>query len=254
MNATDFVIVIPARFESTRLPGKVLADIHGRPMIEHVWHRATASSARDVVIATDSEQVLEAARQFGAQAVMTGAHHNSGSDRIAETAQILNWDPEQLIVNLQGDEPEMPPACLDQVAALLHDHPEAAAATLYWPCATPVEVRDPNVVKVVANEAGDALYFSRSVLPWPRGFGSVDTAFEQGFRWLRHLGVYAYRRHSLMAFTERGPGRLETQERLEQLRFLESGWRIQITQSCMSIPAGVDTAEDLERVRALTDI
>ncbi|MFT5138893.1 MAG: 3-deoxy-manno-octulosonate cytidylyltransferase (CMP-KDO synthetase) [Lysobacterales bacterium] len=245
----DYCVVIPARFESQRLPGKVLLDIAGKPLLQHVWERAVQSTARQVVIATDHELIMEAAAGFGAEVVMTSSEHSSGSDRIAECAQKLGWDDGQIIVNLQGDEPLMPAQCLQQVAALLINDDTADAASLYWPIDDEQELGDPNVVKVVIGRAGQALIFSRSPIPFPRDFTSFSEAIEAGIQWFRHLGLYAYKSASLAKFSKTAPTTLECTERLEQLRYLESGGRIVLQQACSHIPAGVDTMEDLERIR-----
>lgn len=243
-------IVIPARMASVRLPGKPLLPIDGKTLLEHVHRRAMKSSAESVVIATDSEKILSAARAFGAEAVMTSSTHESGSDRIAECIDIMGWPDDVLLVNLQGDEPLMPEACLDQVAALLQKAPQADMASLYWPIEAASEVADSNVVKVVTDQAGRALYFSRSVIPHPRN-SSIEEALDKGASWLRHIGLYAYRVSALRAFTAMPASPLERLERLEQLRFLEAGKVILMEQSCCPIPAGVDTAEDLDRIRQL---
>jgi 3-deoxy-manno-octulosonate cytidylyltransferase (CMP-KDO synthetase) len=162
----------------------------------------------------------------------------------------MGWPDDTLVVNLQGDEPLMPPACLDQAAELLHQAPDADAASLYWPIDTPGEVHDSNVVKVVVSGEGRALYFSRSVIPYPRNV-SVEAAMQAGARWNRHIGLYAYRAGALRAFTKMQVSPLESLEKLEQLRFLEAGRRIVMERACEFIPAGVDTVEDLERVRKL---
>jgi 3-deoxy-manno-octulosonate cytidylyltransferase (CMP-KDO synthetase) len=252
LNDRDFSVVIPARFESQRLPGKVLLDINGKTMLQRVWERAQASAASQVVIATDDQRVLEAASAFGAQAVMTSPAHTSGSDRIAECADMMSWPGEQLIVNLQGDEPQMPPDCLQQVADLLARHDDAVAASLYWPIGNGREARDPNVVKVVLDQAGAALMFSRSPLPFARGYTSIEDAMADGVHWFRHLGLYAYRAASLRTFSRTGPTPLEQAERLEQLRYLETGGKIVMEQACLPIPAGVDTQDDLDRIREIT--
>jgi 3-deoxy-manno-octulosonate cytidylyltransferase (CMP-KDO synthetase) len=239
----DYHIVIPARLAAERLPGKPLLDIAGRTLIEHVWRRARASAARSIVIATDAPEIAEGARGFGAEAVMTARTHESGSDRIAECVRRLGWPGDTLVVNLQGDEPLMPPVCLDQVAALLAADPAADAASLYWPVLERADAEDPNVVKVVTDRHGAALYFSRSLVPFPRG-----TAAAAG--WKRHVGLYAYRARALLAFTDSTPTVLERTEKLEQLRFLENGGRIVLAQAAAFVPAGVDTPEDLARVRA----
>jgi len=250
MSAT-YNIVIPARMASQRLPGKPLLEVAGRPLIEHVYRRACEASAQTVVIATDDTRIAAAARNFGATVVMTASSHESGSDRIAECVERLGWPEEALIVNLQGDEPLMPAPCLDQAAALLADDPAAAAASLYWPVDDAREVADPNVVKVAVAADGAALYFSRSPVPYPRGFSDIEAALAAGLRWKRHIGLYAYRAGALRAFTAMPPAALEAVEKLEQLRFLEAGCRIAMAQAAEFIPPGVDTPEDLERVRDL---
>lgn len=246
-------IVIPARLAAQRLPGKPLLEIGGRPLIEHVYRRARAASAQRIVIATDAQEIAVCARSFGAEAVMTSGAHHSGSDRIAECVSRLGWGAETVIVNLQGDEPLMPPACLDQAAALLAANPWADVASLYWPITEPDEVADPNAVKVVTDSRDAALYFSRSVIPHPRGSAGLAQAAVDGVSWKRHIGLYAYRAAALAAFTASAPGMLERVEKLEQLRFLENGRRIVMARAAEFIPAGVDTPEDLSRVRALLE-
>jgi 3-deoxy-manno-octulosonate cytidylyltransferase (CMP-KDO synthetase) len=245
----NYFVVIPARFESQRLRGNALLDIHGKPLIQHVWENAISSTAGRVVIATDHARIEQAARTFGAEVVMTSDQHTSGSDRIAECVQQLGWHDQQLIVNLQGDEPLMPAECLQQVAGLLDKTPAASAASLYWPIEEAQELEDPNAVKVVMSQQGLALMFSRSVLPFPRDFTSATEALASGIKWHRHLGLYAYRAAGLKKFTDTAPTPLEQTEHLEQLRYLESGGSIVMEQACKHIPAGVDTPADLERVR-----
>lgn len=246
----DYHIVIPARMASVRLPGKPLLPIDGKPLIEHVYRRALKSSAETVVIATDSEQIQSAAIAFGAEAIMTSSTHESGSDRIAECIDIMGWPDDVLVVNLQGDEPLMPEACLDQVATLLQKAPGADMASLYWPIESASEIEDSNVVKVVTDQSGRALYFSRSVIPHPRN-ATIDEALDEGATWLRHIGLYAYRGSALKAFTAMPASPLERLEKLEQLRFIEAGKVILMERSCSPIPAGVDTDEDLDRIRQL---
>lgn len=243
----SYLIVIPARFESKRLPGKVLADIGGRPMIEHVWRAAQDAHADRVVVATDDARIEAAVTGVGGEAVRTRPDHASGSDRIAEVAERLGLAGDAIIVNLQGDEPEMPPACLDQVAALLADGGDVA--TLYQRIDDPDEVDDPNAVKVVVNGRGEALYFSRAAIPHARGHGSGAAALAAGVTYRRHVGLYAYRVDALRRFTEAAPSPLEQAEALEQLRFLELGLRIRVAEACAPIPAGIDTPADLERAR-----
>lgn len=245
--SNDFRIVIPARMASERLPGKPLRNVCGRPLIERVWDCARASAASEVVIATQDEAIREAASGFGAECVMTRPDHASGSDRIAECIGILGWPADTVVVNLQGDEPLMPAECLDQVAGLLDGDARADAASLCQPTSDPDEIRDPNVVKVVVDGRGRALYFSRSVVPRPHRDG-LEEALEAGHRWNRHIGLYAYRAGALRHFAGLEPTPLERMERLEQLRILESGGIIAMAPAARSVPAGVDTPEDLERV------
>ena len=242
-------IVIPARMASQRLPGKPLIDIAGKPLIEHVYDRARRASAASIVIATDDARIFDAASGFGATVVMTSAEHESGSDRIAECADLMGWKDDQLIVNLQGDEPLMPPACLDQVGELLIGDPNSDVASLYWPVHSVDEANNPNAVKVVTEQNDRALYFSRAAIPFVRS-GSGQSFDAEAVYWKRHIGLYAYRAGVLRMFAAMKPTPLEMAERLEQLRFLEAGRRIVMAQACQAIPGGVDTPDDLERVRA----
>ena len=253
VNLSAYHIVIPARFASERLPGKVLLDLAGQPLLQHVWRRACESSAESVVIATDDERIVKVAEGFGARVVLTGTEHQSGSDRIAECAAKLGWPDEHLVVNLQGDEPLMPAACLDQVAALLDQRLDCEVASLYWPIAEAAEVQNPNAVKVVTDSQGRALYFSRSPVPYSRSHHSITEALEAGVEWKRHLGLYAYRLAALRHYTACAPTSLEVCERLEQLRIMEQGGRIAMAAACEFIPAGIDTADDLQRVRELIE-
>lgn len=249
----SYRIVIPARMASQRLPGKPLAMIGSQPLIAHVYRRAKAAAAAEVVIATDSTEIRDAAGSFGARAVMTSDSHTSGSDRIAECADILGWEDDVLIVNLQGDEPLMPAACLNQVAALLEHDPRADVASLFSHIKEQDEAANPNVVKVVTARDGSALYFSRSEIPFARDPAIVHAASRGQYAWKRHIGLYAYRAGALRAFSAMAPSPLEATEKLEQLRFLESGHRIVVAEACEFIPAGVDTPEDLERARRLIE-
>jgi 3-deoxy-manno-octulosonate cytidylyltransferase (CMP-KDO synthetase) len=253
-NLSAYHIVIPARFASERLPGKVLLDLAGQPMLQRVWQRATESSAQSVVIATDDESIVAIAKGFGAEVLLTRSDHQSGSDRIAECASKLGWPDDHLVVNLQGDEPLMPPACLDQVAALLDQQTDCEVASLYWPITEAIEVRNPNAVKVVTDSKDRALYFSRSPVPYARSFSSIDAALASGVEWKRHLGLYAYRLAALRRFTRCEPTPLEQAERLEQLRIMEQGGRIALAKACEFIPAGIDTHDDLERVRLILNV
>jgi len=245
----NYHIVIPARMASQRLPGKPLLEINGAPLLKHVFERARDSAAASIVIATDDREILETAELFGGHAVMTSREHESGSDRIAECARLMGWADDELIVNLQGDEPLMPAACLDQVARLLIGDSEADVASLFCPVQSREEAGSPNAVKVVVDSRGRALYFSRSMIPYPRSAGQAAEPAVDFSIWKRHIGLYAYRVGALKLFASLPPAPLETLEKLEQLRFLEAGCRIRMAQACENIPAGVDTPEDLERVR-----
>jgi len=246
-------IVIPARFSSERLPGKVLLDLAGRPLLQHVWQRACESGADSVTIATDDERIADAAGAFAARVVMTAADHQSGSDRIAECARQLDWPDDRLVVNLQGDEPLMPPACLDQVAELLNRSTDCEIASLYWPITDADEVRNPNAVKVVTDARDRAMYFSRAPIPFARSHASIEAAMAAGVEWKRHLGLYAYRTAALQRYSACAPTPLEKSERLEQLRMMEQGARIAMAPACEFIPAGIDTREDLQRVRVFIE-
>ena len=247
-----FSVIIPARFASTRLPGKPLLDIAGQPMIRHVWERARRSSAARVVIATDDERILEAARAFGAEVCLTGAHHQSGTDRLQETVATLGLGAAEIVVNVQGDEPLIPPAVIDQVAANLAANRAHGIATLCEEITAIGHFLDPNVVKVVCAEDGSALYFSRAPIPWPRdAFARSREEIPERLRAQRHIGIYAYRVDFLNRFVAWPVGTLEGFDSLEQLRALEHGVRIHVAQACAPIPGGVDTPADLARVDAL---
>lgn len=247
-----FRVAIPARFASTRLPGKVLAPIAGLPMIEHVHRLAVRSGALEVVVATDDERVRAACAGFGAEVEMTSASHPSGTDRIAELARRRAWAADSIVVNVQADEPLMPPALIGQAAALLAGDPGADIATLCTPIATLEEYLDPNVVKVVIRADGRALYFSRAPIPWNRDAAPAGLASQQGYRgcW-RHIGIYAYRLDALLRLASMPPSALEQLERLEQLRALQSGIAIVVAECCATPGPGVDTAADLAQVERL---
>lgn len=245
-----FRVVIPARFGAQRLPGKPLLPLAGRPMVEHVWHRAMESGAAEVVVATDDERIATAAHGFGAEVELTAPELASGTDRCAVVAARRGWDDDAIVVNLQGDEPLMPPALLRQVAELLARDASAGIATLCTPIAAPAELLDPNVVKVVFAEDGAALYFSRAPIPWDRdGASGGSQSSTRGAH--RHLGIYAYRVAALAQLTALPPCEIERIERLEQLRALWSGVRIRIDLAQRLPGPGVDTAADLARVEAL---
>jgi 3-deoxy-manno-octulosonate cytidylyltransferase (CMP-KDO synthetase) len=236
-----FVAVIPARYASTRLPGKALKDIAGKPMIEWVYRQTVKSGASEVIVATDDERIVGACRAFGAPVEMTSMEHSSGTDRIAELAQRFAWDDDQIVVNVQGDEPLISPVCIAQTARLLGWHSQAAIATLMTPLDSETEFRDPNFAKVVTDKDGWALYFSRAPIPWPRDGGMPGV--------MRHIGLYAYRAGSLRAISASPPCELEQVEKLEQLRALWLGLRIIVEQAAEPPAPAVDTEEDLVKIR-----
>ncbi|MBD2836585.1 3-deoxy-manno-octulosonate cytidylyltransferase [Pseudomonas sp. JM0905a] len=247
-----FTVVIPARYASTRLPGKPLQDIAGKPMVQHVWEQARRSAAQRVVVATDDARIVEACAAFGAEVLLTRVDHNSGTDRLAEVASQLGLASDAIVVNVQGDEPLIPPAIIDQVAANLAAHPEAGIATLAEPIEDVQALFNPNVVKVVADLNGLALTFSRAPLPWARDAFAVNRdQLPADVPYRRHIGIYAYRAGFLHDFVAWGPCWLENTECLEQLRALWHGVRIHVADALEAPPAGVDTPEDLERVRRL---
>ncbi|MFJ4373853.1 3-deoxy-manno-octulosonate cytidylyltransferase [Pseudomonas japonica] len=249
-----FTVVIPARLRSTRLPGKPLLPIAGKPMIQHVWEQARKSSAARVVIATDDASIVEACKAFGAEALLTRDDHESGTDRLAEVAAALQLPADAIVVNVQGDEPLIPPAIIDQVAANLAAHPEAGIATLGEPIEEVEALFNPNVVKVVADCNGLALTFSRAPLPWARdALAQSRERLPEGVPYRRHIGMYAYRAGFLQDFVGWGPCWLERTEALEQLRALWHGVRIHVADALQAPPVGVDTPEDLERVRRLLE-
>ncbi|MCM2251216.1 MAG: 3-deoxy-manno-octulosonate cytidylyltransferase [Ramlibacter sp.] len=246
-----FCVLIPARLASTRLPDKPLADIGGQPMVVRVAQRASASSAQRVVVAADSAAIVQACRSHGVDAVLTRADHASGSDRLAEACELLGLSGADLVVNVQGDEPLIEPALIDSVAALLQRHPDAAMSTAAHPIDGVEEFVNPNVVKVVLDARAFALYFSRAPMPWWRdGFAAGIKALPQP-RPLRHIGIYGYRAAFLRGFPKLAPAPLEAAEALEQLRALWHGHRIAVHVTETAPGAGVDTPQDLERVRAL---
>ncbi|MDP9525263.1 3-deoxy-manno-octulosonate cytidylyltransferase [Pseudomonas protegens] len=252
--SSAFTVVIPARFASTRLPGKPLQLIAGKPMIQWVWEQACKSSAERVVVATDDPRIVEACQGFGAQALLTRDDHNSGTDRLAEVASQLGLAADAIVVNVQGDEPLIPPSVIDQVAANLAAHTEARMATLAEPIEDVQTLFNPNVVKVVTDLNGLALTFSRATLPWARdAFAKSQEHLPEGVPYRRHIGIYAYRAGFLHDFVSWGPCWLENTESLEQLRALWHGVRIHVADALEAPPTGVDTAEDLERVRRLLE-
>ena len=250
-----FHVVIPARYASTRLPGKPLLDIGGRTMIQRVVEQAAASGADEVIVATDDARIAAAVhdpRRIGASiAVMTDPELPSGTDRVAVVATARGWSDDTIVVNVQGDEPFVPPCLIDQVAQLLADDPAASIATLAAPIDSLHDYLDPNVVKVVHAAAGAALYFSRAPIPWSRDGAPSGVASQAEFAGaLRHVGMYAYRVGALQRITALSPSSLELTEKLEQLRALQAGMRIVVAECAEPPGPGIDTAVDLERARA----
>ncbi len=248
--AESFKVVVPARYGSSRLPGKPLADLHGKPMVVRVAERCAASGAEEVVVATDDERILEVVKSAGFEAVMTRADHASGSDRVMEVVRLRGWDDHVIVINVQGDEPQIPPAVVMQVAQILQADPSRPVATLCEPIREAAVLSDPNVVKLVRDRRGRALYFSRAPIPFERDEASRDSGPERGRPiGLRHIGIYGYRVSALQQFVELPVSDLERVEKLEQLRLLDNGIQIFVGEACETVPAGVDTPADLERVR-----
>ena len=246
---TDFVVVIPARYASQRLPGKPLRTIAGKPMLQHVYDRANESGAREVIIATDDERIATVAESFGANCAMTSVDHQSGTDRLAEVARDLGWEDDTIVVNLQGDEPLMPPELINQCASLLDDD-YADVATLASPIRSDKDFNNPNVVKTVLDNQGYALYFSRTAIPYSRTEEHCRRARESA---LHHHGIYAYRNSVLQQIVAAKQSPLEISERLEQLRALSLGLKIRVGIPDVRPGPGVDTEEDLaEADRQLT--
>jgi 3-deoxy-manno-octulosonate cytidylyltransferase (CMP-KDO synthetase) len=249
--ATPFTVLIPARMASTRLPDKPLADLGGRPMVVRVAERARRSGASRVVVATDSQAVAAACAVHAVDSIMTDAHHPSGSDRLAQACSLLGLGADDIVVNVQGDEPLIDPALIDAVAALLEARTDAVMSTAAHAIGSAADFANPNVVKVVTDASGLALYFSRAPIPWWRdGFGSAIADLPRPAP-LRHIGLYAYRAGFLREFPRLPPAPLETLEALEQLRVLWHGQRIAVHVASVAPGPGVDTPEDLARVRAL---
>jgi 3-deoxy-manno-octulosonate cytidylyltransferase (CMP-KDO synthetase) len=250
----DFFAVIPARYASTRLPGKPLADIHGKPMVVHVAERAAASGAAGIWVATDHAGVASVVAEQGYQTVMTSPDCASGTDRLAEVASKLGWADDVVVVNVQGDEPLIDPNLIRATARALFDHPAASMATVSHRIHDPAEAFNPNVVKVVTDQDGYALYFSRAPIPWARdAWAEADDriSLPASLPIQRHIGLYAYRVGFLKAYPGLSRPAVEIHESLEQLRALWHGYRIMVIESAQPIAPGVDTQEDLDKVRAL---
>ena len=253
-----FKVVIPARYASTRLPGKPLADICGQPMILHVVSRALRSGADEVVVATDDERVAEAVSNAGYEVALTRVDHTSGSDRVMEVAAQRGWTEEVRVINVQGDEPLIPPSVIAQVAELLEVPGSVEVATLCEPLAGRKALFDPNVVKVVISQQGLALYFSRAPVPYARDefpAGQIDSAEDAPLPrpdlWFRHIGIYGFTIRSLSRFVALPGSALENTEVLEQLRMLDFGLAIRVAEAVAPVPGGVDTPQDLTRVREI---
>jgi 3-deoxy-manno-octulosonate cytidylyltransferase (CMP-KDO synthetase) len=249
---TPFVVIVPARLASTRLPRKPLADIGGVPMVVRVARAAAASGADRVIVAADSPEIVDACSAHGVEALLTRADHASGTDRLAEAVEHLGLADDALVVNVQGDEPLMPAAVVRRVAEALAQRTDCAIATACHPLHDAAEFFSPNVVKVVTDANGRALYFSRAPIPWSRdAFASARDRLPPGLPARRHVGLYAYRAGFLRRFPQLPPAALEQHESLEQLRALAHGFGIAVIELPEALPPGVDTPEDLERVRAL---
>jgi len=246
MTANRFRVVIPARYASTRLPGKPLRLIAGRPMLQHVYDRARQSGAETVVIATDDPRIEQAARAFPASVCMTSPEHASGTERLAEVVERMHWRDDEIVVNVQGDEPLMPPVLISQVAAGLAGHADATVATLAHAIASVAEGQDPNVVKVVRDRSGYALYFSRAAIPYCRDRQDADAV-----SLLRHVGLYAYRAGFLRHYSKLEAAPIEQVEKLEQLRVLWHGLKIHVEIAVQMPGPGVDTEKDLSCVEQI---
>ena len=240
-----FRVVIPVRYAATRLPGKALMPLAGKPIVQWVYERASAAGAQEVLIATDDDLIVSAAHSFGAEAVMTAAAHASGTDRIAEVARLRGWAPASVVVNVQGDEPLIDPGTVDALVAAMTEDDSVQLTT---PCAAisqPGDIMDPNIVKVVRDFESNALYFSRGPVPWVRD--SAETVTAQHWK---HLGLYGFRRDALLEFPTLPPGELEHLEQLEQLRWLENGFRIRVVETDYDA-ISVDVPSDVARVEKL---
>lgn len=247
----SFIVIIPARYASSRLPRKPLADIAGKPMIQHVWEKAQQAGANRVIIATDHEEIEQVAKTFGAEVCMTSTEHNSGTERLAEVIEKMAIADDEIIVNVQGDEPLIPPAIIQQVAQNLAEN-QVNMATLAVKLETKEELFNPNCVKVVTDQKGMALYFSRAAIPFARAhFADCNDAFVASQPYLRHIGIYAYRAKFVNQYIRWQPTVLEKLESLEQLRALWYGEKIHVELAKEAPQVGVDTLEDLERVRAI---
>jgi len=247
----SFKVVIPARYASSRLPGKPLQIIAGKPMVQHVFEQVRKSNAEQIIVATDDVMIQETVASFGGEVIMTSIKHESGTDRLQEVAALLRWPDDQIVVGVQGDEPLIPPAIINQVAKNLACRPEFSIATLHERIDSLDDIMNPNVVKTVSDQNGRAIYFSRAPIPYGRDCfpETIPTAIE----YYRHIGIYAYRVGFLRQFTQWAMSPLERAEKLEQLRALWYGAAIHLDRALESPPKGVDTPEDLAYVRHLLE-
>jgi len=245
----SFKIIIPARYASTRLPGKPLVDIAGKPMIQHVYERAQESVASEIIIATDNERIQQVATDFDADVCLTRADHPSGTDRLAEVVALRQFADDDIIINVQGDEPCLPAALINQVADDLQHYPDADMASLYSQIFEEKQVFDANTVKVVMDSQGYALYFSRAPIPWMRDHFDTQSVLPPELPHYRHIGLYGYRARFLKHYAELSPCVLEQEESLEQLRALYHGKKIHMTEALIPSGHGVDTQADLDEVR-----
>lgn len=246
-----FYVVIPARYASTRLPGKPLLDIAGKPMVVHVADRARLSGAAQIIVATDDLRIVDTVKQYGYYAMLTRADHVSGTDRIAEVASREGWQDDAIVVNVQGDEPLIAPALISEVATTLANNKEAVMATACHEIYTKVDFVNPNIVKVVLDRQGHALYFSRAPIPYPRDTFTADSELSSDMPAYRHIGIYAYRAQFLNQYAHIPPAAIEQYERLEQLRVLYQGHKIAVTVTDNAPAAGIDTEADLAYVRSI---
>lgn len=244
-----YTVIIPARLQSSRLPNKVMLPIEGKPMLQHVYERALESQARRVVIAAGDAEILSLGKKLGAETCVTQMDHATGTDRVAEAIDVLNIAPDEVIVGLQGDEPLLPAALLDQVATSLLAQTKAPVATLSIPINEQADLLDSNITKVVTDKEGYALYFSRALIPFPQKIMQSDQVIRDFSAFHRHIGLYAYRANFLKTFVSWSDVEIEALERLEQLRILWNGTKILVHTACAHPGYGVDTLDDLERVR-----
>ncbi len=249
MNDLDFKVAIPARYNSSRLPGKPLLEIAGKPMIQHTYERAKESGAAEIAVATDDKRIFELCETFGAKVCMTNEKHQSGTDRLAELSELCGWVKDDIVVNLQGDEPFMSPDLLRQVAYNLASNSTASIATLYTSISDADEIVDPHAVKLVKDVNNFALYFSRAPIPWDRDKTVHNNEIEKYY--FLHLGIYAYRVDFLLSYKDLTESYLERLESLEQLRALSNGYRIHVDEAVEVPGGGVDTVEDLARLRVI---